>query len=225
MYLFFFISIVIAFVLFIVFYFNSKQIIKRTLRKIPNTRSIISIRKNELTKITGKALHVQEPLIAPFSKRKCVFYNIVIEEKRRSNNSSRWVTILDRDEIQPFFIEKNGDQLIVNPTKKPKNYKRYLIKDSTVSSGTFNDPTPEFEALLKRYNIKGTNFFGFNKSLRYSEGIIEVGEEITVAGIANWKELNESIEGYSYSKIATLESRDKQKLIITDLSSHLVNKI
>lgn len=74
-----------------------------------------------------------------------------------------------------------------------------------------------FQVGLKQYNIDSTGFLGFNKQLRYTEGIIEIGEEITVAGIAKWKNLSEPIEGYSYSKIAALESTEKQKLIITDL--------
>ena len=91
------------------------------------------------------------------------------------------------------------------------------MPDKKASSGTFNDPTPEFESLLRRYHIESTSFFGFNKQLRYKEGIIEVGETITVAGIAKWKELNEPIPEYPYSKIAALESSDKHKLMITDL--------
>ena len=70
---------------------------------------------------------------------------------------------------------------------------------------------------MKHYRIDHTSLFGFNKRLRYQEGVIEIGEEITVAGIAKWKALSEPIPEYPYSKIATLESVDKQKIIITDL--------
>ena len=119
--------------------------------------------------------------------------------------------------MQDFFIENRGEYVIVKPVQNPKNFIGYLVTDKTSSSGTFNDPTPEFKSLLRRYNIESEGFFGFNKQLRYSEGIIEIGETITVAGIAKWKTLSEPIPEYSYSKIAALESSDKQKLIITDL--------
>lgn len=66
--------------------------------------------------------------------------------------------------------------------------------------------------------------FGFNKTLRYTEGIIEVGEEITVAGFVEWETLKEPIEGYSYSKIATLKGSEKQKVIITDLPKEKLGK-
>lgn len=201
---------------FLVYYFGTKQIIIRKLAKI-NPKPIGSLKTNELSKITGKALHVKEPLIAPFSKRPCIFYSIKIEQKVSNGKSSHWKKIIKEEKFQEFFVERNGDYVIVQPKQNPKNYLSHLVVDTKASSGTFNDPTPEFNNLLSRYNIESTGLFGFNKSLRYTEGIIEIGEPITVAGIAKWKTLSQPIEGYSYSKIAALESTEKQKLLITDL--------
>jgi hypothetical protein len=100
-----------------------------------------------------------------------------------------------------------------------------LVEDKKTSSGTFNDSTPEFESLLKQYNIELLNFLGFNKSLRYREGVIEIGEKITVAGIAKWKTLSEPIPDYHYSKIAELVGEGKDKLIITDLPLETKRKV
>jgi hypothetical protein len=207
---------IFAIIAFCVYHFSQKLVITRALSKIP-LKPVGSLRTNELTKVTGKALHVHEPLIAPLSKRKCVYYSIKIEQKKQSGKNSHWKTILREEEIQDFFIDCRGDYVIVQPQKEPRNFISYLVPDKKAASGTFNDPTPEFESLLRRYTIESTGLFGFNKHLRYKEGIIEVGETITVAGIAKWKELNEPIPEYPYSKIATLESSDKQKLMITDL--------
>lgn len=201
---------------FLVYYFSLKQRIIRKLKTI-NIKPIGSLKTNELSKITGKALHVKEPLLAPFSKRPCIFYSIKIEERKSSGKSSHWKTIYKEDKFQDFFVERNGDYVIVQPKQNPKNYLSHLVVDKKETSGTFKDPSPEFEELLKSYNINTTGFLGFNKALRYTEGIIEVGERITVAGIAKWKSLSQPIEGYSYSKIAALESSDREKIIITDL--------
>ena len=162
-------------------------------------------------------MHVKEPLIAPLSGRQCVFYTIKIEKRVSTGKSSHWKTVIKEEKVQAFFINNNGDFVIVRPTQSPKNYVSYLVEDKKTSSGTFNYPTPEFESLLRKYNIEPLNFLGFNKSLRYREGIIEIGEQITVAGIAKWKTLSEPIPDYHYSKIAELVSTDKEKLIITDL--------
>ena len=211
----FLIIIVIGTIVFCAFYFSKKQVLLRKLSKI-RLKAIASLKTNEFIKIQGKALHVQEPLIAPLSKRKCVFYTIKIEKKVSSGKSSHWKTIVDEQRIQDFFIEQNGSYAIIKPTQNPQNYISHLVVDKKTASGTFNDPTPEFEALFKKYHIDGVNFFGFNKQLRYKEGVVEVGEKITVAGIAKWKTLNEPIPEYGYSKIVALESNEKEKLLITD---------
>ncbi|MFK8061491.1 MAG: hypothetical protein AB8B78_15570 [Polaribacter sp.] len=210
------IVVVIILIGFTIYYFSTKQKIIRILSKLP-IKQIGSLKNNELTRFSGKALHVKEPLIAPYSKRKCIFYTIKIEQKKSNGKNSHWRTLINEEKIQEFFLEKNGDFAIVRPNQNPKNFISHLVVDKKAKSGSFNDPNPEFKSLLESYNINYESYFGFNKQLRYSEGIIEIGEEITVAGIAKWKNLKEPIEGYSYSKIAELESSDKQKLIITDL--------
>lgn len=203
-------------IVFLAYYFDNKQSIIRTLKKLPN-KPISGLKTNQFTKVTGKAKNLEEPLIAPYSKRKCVFYKIKIEQKKRSGKNKYWSTIVNEEKIQAFFIEKNGDYVMVKSKQNPKNYKSYLVADKKTSSGIFNEPTPEFLAVLEKYNIKTQGFFGINKQIRYSEGIIEIGEEITVAGIGKWQSLKAPIANYSYSKIAALESTVDQKLIITDL--------
>lgn len=213
------IPIIIVFVgaiIFLSYYFSKKQVVLRKLSKTP-LKPATGLKTSELTKVTGKALHVKEPLIAPLSGRKCVFYTIKIEKRVSTGKSSHWKTVINEEKTQEFFINSNGDFVIVRPSQSPNNYLSYLVKDKRISSGAFNDPTPEFESLLKSYNIDPLNFLGFNKSLRYMEGVIEIGEQITAAGIAKWKTLNEPIPDYHYSKIAELVSEGKEKLIITDL--------
>lgn len=217
------IFLAVALIGFLIYYFNEKQVIIRTLSKIPN-KPTSSLKTNQLSKVSGKALHVEEPLKAPYTGRKCVFYQIIIQQKVSNGKSSHWKTLVKKERFQDFFVDTNGDFVIVKPLEHPRNYICHLVKDKKQSSGTFNDPTPEFIALLNRYDINHENFFGFNKRLRYQEGVIEIGERITVAGIAKWKTLSEPLPEYPYSKIATLESDEKQKLIITDLPEVLPNQ-
>ncbi|TYA74450.1 hypothetical protein [Seonamhaeicola marinus] len=201
---------------FSAYFFSKKKVILRRLDKF-QFRSISQFRTNEPTKIMGKVLQTHEPFVVPFSKRKCVAYEIKIEQKVSTGKSSKWKTLVVKEDIQDFFIEERGEVVMVKPTVSPKNYHSYLVKDKSVSSGTFNSPTPEFRKLLEDFNIKAEGLFGLNKTLRYSERILEVGETVIVAGVAKWKSLNQPLEGYSYSKIAALESTSEQKLFITDL--------
>lgn len=207
---------VCAVVFFLSYYFSSAQVVLRKLRKLPKNR-IGSLRTDAFSKIDGKALNINEPLIAPLSKRKCVFYKMKIEKRVKSGKSSRWKTVVNEERIQDFFLEKGSERIMVLPTTNPKNYLAHLVTDKTSNSGSFKDPSPEFKTLLNFYGIESEGVFGFNKQLRYTEGIIEIGELITVAGNVKWMDLEEPIGEYSYNRIASLSAgRGKDKLIITD---------
>ncbi len=210
------IVIAIATIIFFAIYFSKKNIILRKLSKFKLKR-ISQFRNNELTKVSGKVLQVENPFIAPYSKRKCIAYVFEVKQKVSSGKNSHWKTLVKKEDIQNFFIEIEGELVMVKPSIEISNYYSYIVEDKSVSSGTFNDPSPEFKKVLDDYGIESETWLGFNKTLKYSERIIEIGETITVGGIAKWKVLNEPIEGYHYSKIAALESNGVQKLIITDL--------
>lgn len=194
------------------YYFSNKKIMLREFQK-SRKKLINRIRENEYAKIIGKAKHVNQPLIAPLSGRQCVYYHVVVEIK----GDKSWRKIIDDEKHQDFFIESNSEMAIVKISLVEKSMKRfYLVKDYKEKSGFRNDAPEKLEAYLKYHNKKSTGILGFNKTIRYTEGVIELNEPIAVKGIAKWKTLNEPIEGYSYSKILTLTGAKKEKLLITD---------
>ncbi|SFZ90585.1 E3 Ubiquitin ligase [Flaviramulus basaltis] len=205
----------IAIIIFLSIYFSKKNIILRKLSKFKSKR-ITQFRTDELTKVSGKVLQVKEPFVAPFSKRKCVAYIFEVKQKVSRGKSSHWKTLVKKEDIQDFFIEQKSELVMVKPSKETSNYQSYIVVDKKISSGAFNNPTPEFQKVLESFGVESENWLGFNKTLKYSERIIEIGETVTVGGVAKWKILKEPIEGHNYSKIAALESSAQQKLIITD---------
>jgi len=210
------IILAIGVIAFLYFHYRSEAVILRTLKRMPYQR-LGSLRTNSFGKIEGKALNIEEPLIAPFSKRKCVFYQILIEQRVQRGKHSHWKTIVDQEKIQDFFMEQKGERCVVLPVISPRNFIAYLVTDKSMKSGTFNDPTPEFKSLLRSFNIESEGFFGLNKQLRYKEAIIEVGERITVAGKVKWMDLENNMADYTYSRIASIYGGEgKDKLIITD---------
>lgn len=217
------IIVVIALIAFLVYFFSAKTIILRRLKKLRFSK-IGSLQNHHYSKVEGNALNVNQPLIAPLSKRECVFYQILIEKKVGSGKNSRWKTVVDEEKIQDFFVEQTGERLLIFPKQNPENYYAYLVSDKKANSGTFNDPTPEFKSLLDNYGIESTGLFGFNKQLRYRESIIEIGERITVAGYVKWVELEQPVSDYNYSRVATLVAKDKNKILITDATEALKPK-
>ena len=196
----------------IAYYFSNKKIMLREFKKT-RKKPINRIQEKEYAKIIGKAKHVNEPLIAPLSGRKCVYYHVIVEVK----GDKSWRKIINEEKYQDFFIESSSEMAIVKMSALQKSMRRFhLVKDYKEKSGFRNDAPEKLEAYLKYHNKKSKGFFGVNKTVRYTEGIIELNEPIAVKGISNWKILNEPIEGYSYSKILTLTGTKKEKLLVTD---------
>ena len=202
-------------------YFSNKKVMLREFKK-SRKKPINSIKENEYAKIIGKAKHANKPLIAPLSGRQCVYYHIVVEVK----GDKSWRRIIDELRHQDFFIETSSEMAIIKTASVQKSMQRfYLVKDYKEKSGFRNDTTDKLEAYLKAHNEKSTGFLGTNKTIRYSEGVIELNELIAVKGVAKWNTLKEPIEGYSYSKILTLIGTKKEKLLITDEPKALVRVI
>ena len=194
------------------FYFSTKNRILREFKK-SRKKNVNSIKRNEYAKIIGQAKHVNTPLIAPLSGRECVYYHVIVEVQGDKN----WRKIIDDVKTQDFFIDCASEMVMIKPETLDKNLKRiYLVKDFNGKSGFRKDLPKNIEAYLAQHNKKSTSFLGTNKQMRYKEGIIALNETIAVKGVAEWKTLNQPIEGYSYSKILTLTGTKKQKLLITD---------
>jgi len=214
--IFFIIIIFVGVIIFFINFYNTKNTILRELKK-GKRKAIRHAKENEYIKIIGKAKYVNEPLIAPLSGRKCVYYHVLVERK----GDKSWHNLIDETISQDFFIETKGEMALIKPNQ-PKNFKKiYLVKDHTKNSGFLNDATERLELYLKKHDETSTNFIGLNKTIRYREGIIELNENIAIKGIANWKSIKEPIEGYLHSKILLLKGSAGKKLIITDLPKAL----
>lgn len=149
------------------YFFSKKAIVKRKLKKA-NYRKLSTFRENEMAKIVGHVEIINEPLISPLAHRKCVHYYILVEKQSSSGESTTWVEIIEEEVSQKFLIREDDVYAYINS----KNIKRYVVRDKEFSSGFGNDATQRLEAYLNSKGNKSEGFFGFNKSLRYFEGVL-----------------------------------------------------
>ncbi len=211
-YIILFVLIVIAIVA-VTFYFSKRNKILRSMKKIPS-KQIQLAKENEYLKIIGKAHCIDTPLISPISKRKCVYYQIKVEERSGGKNKS-WHTIINEEKAIDFSIESSGEKAIVQAYSS-SNYKMvHLVKDVKRESGILNDPPKFLENYLASHGKDSTGFFGFNKTMHFQEGIIEIGEEISVLGTANWKVSDHMFDKYSTQNLF-ISGNKTNKLLITD---------
>ena len=163
-------------------YFSRKAVVKRNLR-LADGKRIGSFINGEHGKITGKVSAVGKTLKAPLSKRDCVYYHVIVQEYRSGGKSGHWYTIIDDVGAGDIVMTDGRHYAVVEVTRA----KAYIVTDQNYSSGMFNDATPELEEFLAKHGYDSTTFLGFNRKLRYLEGVLEHDEKFAVCGIGYWR--------------------------------------
>ncbi|AXG68577.1 hypothetical protein KORDIASMS9_00792 [Kordia sp. SMS9] len=193
-------------------FFSKKNRILRELKKV-RRKAIHSVRNREYVKIVGKAKHAGNPLIAPLSKRKCVYYDIIVKEKR----GKHWKNIINDVQFQDFFIQAGTESAVIHLSDRRTEEKRiHLVADHKFRSGFLKNANEDVEHYLNEYGKNSTGLFGLNRTIHYTERVIEIDEEIAVMGIGKWTTIDTPIDGYSDSRVLALTGTKEQKLLITD---------
>jgi len=118
--------------------------------------------------------------ISPFSKKKCVYYIMTIEEERKNKNSTYWQVIHLDKFIRPFYVKDDTGKILVDPHGAVFN----VPIDFEEISGFGRDPSNDVREYLDKNEIKFEGLFGINKKLKYTERIIEEGAKVYVFGDA-----------------------------------------
>ncbi len=184
------------------FYFARDARARRKLASTP-VQAIAAATPGSTVRVTGTIQPLEERLVAPMSGRACVYYLALVEEYRSSGKSDHWVEIL-RDEQHVDFLVRDGTGLALIRMDAPHVA---VVRDHNTRSGTFDDATPLEAAFLERFGKQSTNFLGINRRLRYSEGALELGEQITVLGAA--------LAGEGDARLV-IESPAEGQLLLTD---------
>ncbi len=124
-----------------------------------------------------------KPLSSPLSHRKCAYYNVHIEQKVSSGKNSHWKTLIEKSDSNKFIIRGANGCAYINGERQ----KKHIVMDREFSSGFMDDPLPHLEEYLKENGHESENFIGMNKTIRYSEGVLELGEKVAVLGKGEWK--------------------------------------
>jgi CBS domain-containing protein len=116
-------------------------------------------------------------LRAPLTGRPCVAYVVRVDEKRSNRRSSPWRQRLHEVRGVPFTIDDGTGRALIDPAQSTL----LLQMDSTTRSGVFDSATEVEASFLDRHGFASTGWF-LNKTLRYTEGVIEAGERVAIVG-------------------------------------------
>lgn len=160
-------------------FFRKDAEVRRTIKQAPST-TIDRFPETGVARVSGLLEIVGEPMRAPMTNRPCAGYHLVVQRWRSSGNSGSWRTIIDEHVLQDFALVDEERRAIV----MADGALIALEKDATKKSGTFNSPPVALVKMLNERGHDAKTTFGFNKRLRYREGVLEPGETVTVRGTA-----------------------------------------
>ncbi|MDC0716992.1 GIDE domain-containing protein [Nannocystis bainbridge] len=148
---------------------------RRTLKRRPLT-PIRGLREGEVARVSGRVVAGERVLQAPLSGRASVYYLATVDQETGRNY---WREVAREERYVDFSIDDGTGRLQV-VTSVPRVA---VVRDLHTRSGTFDDASEIEEAFLRRHELKSVNMIGLNIAIRYEEGVIEPGEEVTVLGL------------------------------------------
>ena len=136
-------------------------------------------------KVQGRIVAFGDCLPAPISGKPCVYFRFQVEEKKarhgpppHGGGGSYWKTVIN--DVQSIHcgvddgtgvagLELGGAELVLNP-------------GAQMRSGFFNDAPDKLERILREHYGRSSKGLIFNKGMRYTETLLEEGEEVLVLG-------------------------------------------
>jgi hypothetical protein len=149
----------------------------RAAQRVP----VAEVHDGQAVKLVGRLRldPTAQELAAPITGRRCAYFEASVDQRKSSGKSSHWSTIIrETDFVGSFYVEDSSGRALVEVFLPQV----VLTMDAHFSSGTFNDASPRLERFLSRHGESSEGWV-FNKTLRYTEGALEEGEEVAVYGL------------------------------------------
>ncbi|HEU0033546.1 MAG TPA: hypothetical protein VFQ53_23100 [Kofleriaceae bacterium] len=189
-------------VIYASYYWSSRSVIFRKLRKLPRT-PIAQAVETELVRIVGTVKQLEPPVRAPVSGAPCVYYKVIVEQRYREG----WRTMITDAAGAPFWLEDESGRAIIDP----------LAAEITTRHLRFL-PALRRDPILDPYLARHGLFM--KHRLRIREMRISVGEQIAVMGSATGERdpLAPPPEGYRAERTTTIRfsGSSKYPLVISD---------
>jgi HEAT repeat protein len=139
----------------------------------------------QLCKVRGRVFAQEELIRSPLSRRDCVYFRFVVQEQRTHHSKhgahTTWVNVVDDKQSIAVHLEDDTGAVRI-----PLDEAEVVLKSAqSQKSGMFNDPPERLRRLLEERYGRSTKGLLFNKSLRYTESVLEDGANVIVVGEAD----------------------------------------
>lgn len=209
--LFFLIAVLLAGIAVYYFLFGRRAIVRAVISRTA-TKKIGDVKDGEEASIRGKIIFSGRTMIAPLSQRKCVYYHVTVKDSGSRNDLLRNNIDLNEERASDVVIT-DGEHYAVIDTKLMTSY---IIKDKDFYSGFLNFSTPELQAFLVKHGEKPANLLGWSLNLIAREGVLEEGEQVTIAGIGTWRKASDFRFKLPSEKILYMSPLNENGVYLTD---------
>lgn len=138
----------------------------------------------QLCKVRGRVFAQEELIRSPLGRRDCVYYRFVVQEQRTHHSQhgahTTWVNVVDDKQSIAVHVEDDTGAVSV-----PLDEAEVVLKSAQAQkSGMFDDPPERLRRLLAERYSRSTKGLLFNKTMRYTESVLEDGANVIVVGEA-----------------------------------------
>jgi hypothetical protein len=207
---------------------RGREDLARRRRILSTPTSRITEAQGGLVEIAGRLVVGEKgTLTAPFSGRQAVFVRVLVEEYRQRGKSGTWVTVFSESMSREFYVEDgSGERARIDPT----GARFVLDRQKIASSGTFRDPPPALAEFLAQHGLESTSWLGFNKSMRYEEELVAVGDTVYALGPSRREAGPPALDGYRTGAttqvvLASMGTGDGELLVSNKAEKELVSKM
>ena len=160
-------------------YFSADSVATRGMGAVPEV-AIEEVEEGALVRIVGP-VEGEETVTAPMSLRDCVHWRLVVEE-RRGGKHRYWHALVEEEEGVDFFVNDETGRALV----RHELTRGVLREDGSGYTDVFAEPPPELVELLEARGIPMMDG-SVRRTIRYREGVAEIGEPVAVVGVGRWE--------------------------------------
>lgn len=153
--------------------------LKRLIENTP-TSKIRSIAMG-LVEIYGTVSQpLKEFLKTPFTNQHAAHYYYKIEKLQKTKNGSHWTTIKKGQASTQFYLKDNTGSVLVDPTEATID----ILPTYQKTTSQLTTLPPAIQQFCAANNVSLNTFFGFGRTLRFSEYALAHNDKAYILGTA-----------------------------------------
>ena len=171
---------VLLFIGIFAFIGNRKNLARRRRIIATPTTPVAQAAGSGPVEVAGRIVPSEQGLItAPFSQRPAVWARVTVQQRIQAGRSSYWKTLHKEEDGRQFWIDDGSGQMA---RILPQGAQMNVTIETVGGSGMLRDAKPHVESFLAMRNLKSTNMLGFNKTMKYTEEIVQPNEAAFALG-------------------------------------------